>query len=162
MSQEAGRRILELNEVVNSLSVLVKEKEEQLSELKNEFSRKEKVINYYNPTFHICCQNYKLFHWLVVAAMQISSIIIMKYSRQISKCGGLGVCILSCQIKISSKLSSSYNIILYYASWSGTKLPNLNPFNTSGWIVYSLHSYDDGCSMNIILVPSKAHLVYTV
>ena len=44
LSQEAGRRILELNEVINSLSGLIKEKEEQLSKLKNEFSRKKKVI----------------------------------------------------------------------------------------------------------------------
>ena len=44
LSQEASRRIVELNEVINSLSVLVKEKEEQLSRLKNAFSQKEKVI----------------------------------------------------------------------------------------------------------------------
>ena len=44
LSQEAGRRILELNEVTDSLSGLIKEKEEQLSKLKNEFSRKKKVI----------------------------------------------------------------------------------------------------------------------
>ena len=44
LSQEAGRRILELNEVTNSLSGLIKEKEEQLSKFKNEFSRKKKVI----------------------------------------------------------------------------------------------------------------------
>ena len=44
LNQEAHRRILELNEVINSLSALVKNKEEQLSELNKEFGRKEKVI----------------------------------------------------------------------------------------------------------------------
>ena len=53
LSQEAGRRIVELNEVINSLSVLVKEKEEQLSQHKNAFSRKEKVTVHSGQTFNM-------------------------------------------------------------------------------------------------------------
>ena len=44
LNQEASKRILELEEAINSLSVSAKEKEDQLFELKKEFGRKEKVV----------------------------------------------------------------------------------------------------------------------
>jgi hypothetical protein len=101
LSQEADRRILELNKVIDSLSVLVKEKEEQLSELRNEFGRKEKVmLYYYGQTF---------FMWNFPLPNRTSPLTHGSYYRSPLLCcvavklGGeinLMVCILSCQIKI--------------------------------------------------------------
>ena len=44
LSQEADRRITELNNIITSLSMSLKEKERQLSELKDVFGLKEKVF----------------------------------------------------------------------------------------------------------------------
>ena len=44
LNQEADRRITELNNIITSLSMSLKEKERQLSELKDVFDLKEKVF----------------------------------------------------------------------------------------------------------------------